>query len=62
MKQFGNIYSQYYDLLYSDKDYAGEVDYIIKLIKENSNEAKTLLDMGSGTGKQAAFQQRKDPF
>ena len=53
MKQFGNIYSQYYDLLYSDKDYAGEVDYIIKLIKENSNEAKTLLDMGSGTGKHA---------
>ena len=53
MKQFGNIYAQYYDLLYSDKDYAGEVDYIIKLIKENSNEAKTLLDMGSGTGKHA---------
>jgi len=53
MKQFGNIYSQYYDLLYSNKDYAGEVDYIIKLIKENSNEAKTLLDMGCGTGKHA---------
>ena len=53
MKQFGNIYSLYYDLLYSDKNYAGEVDYIIKLIKENSNEAKTLLDMGSGTGKHA---------
>tara|TARA_B110001454_G_scaffold74716_1_gene72283 strand:- start:507 stop:1265 length:759 start_codon:yes stop_codon:yes gene_type:complete len=53
VKQFGNIYSQYYDLLYRDKDYAGEVDYIIKLIKENSNEAKTLLDMGSGTGKHA---------
>jgi len=53
VKQFGNIYSQYYDLLYSDKNYSGEVDYIIKLIKENSNEAKTLLDMGSGTGKHA---------
>ena len=53
MNQFGNLYSQYYDLLYSDKDYAGEVDYIIKLIKENSNEAKTLLDMGCGTGKHA---------
>jgi SAM-dependent methyltransferase len=53
MKQFGNLYSQYYDLLYNDKDYADEVDYIIKLIKENSNEAKTLLDMGCGTGKHA---------
>ena len=53
MKQFGNLYSQYYDLLYRDKDYAGEVDYINKLIKENSNETKTLLDMGCGTGKHA---------
>ena len=53
MKQFGNLYSQYYDLLYRDKDYAGEVEYIIKLIKENSNETKTLLDMGCGTGKHA---------
>ena len=53
MKRFGNIYSQYYDLLYRDKNYSGEIYYIIKLIKENSNEAKTLLDMGSGTGKHA---------
>ena len=53
MSKFGGLYSQYYDLLYNDKDYADEVDYIIKLIKENSNEAKTLLDMGCGTGKHA---------
>ena len=53
MSQFGGLYSQYYDLLYSDKDYAGEVDYINKLIKENSNEAKSLLDLGCGTGKHA---------
>jgi SAM-dependent methyltransferase len=50
MSQFGNLYSQYYDLLYSDKDYEGEVDYVIKLIKENSNNVETLLDMGCGTG------------
>ena len=35
MSQFGNIYSQYYDLIYKDKNYSGEVDYVIKLIREN---------------------------
>jgi hypothetical protein len=28
MSQFGDLYSQYYDLLYRDKDYAGEVEYV----------------------------------
>ena len=53
MIQFGSLYSQYYDLLYSDKDYEGEVDYVNTLLKENSNNAKTLLDMGCGTGAHA---------
>lgn len=53
MNQFGDLYSQYYDLLYSDKDYIGEVEYIDGLIKANSINAKTLLDMGCGTGKHA---------
>ena len=53
MTQFGDLYSQYYDLLYSDKDYKNEVDYIDSLIQENSNNSKTILDMGCGTGKHA---------
>ncbi len=53
MNQFGNLYSQYYDLLYSDKDYIGEVDYIDNLIKLHNKNVKTLLDMGCGTGKHA---------
>ena len=53
MNQFGDLYSQYYDLLYSDKDYIGEVEYVDSLIKANSNKVKTLLDMGCGTGKHA---------
>ena len=40
-------------LLYSDKNYEGEVEYVNKLIKENTGSAKTLLDMGCGTGKHA---------
>jgi len=53
MNQFGDLYSQYYDLLYSDKDYIGEVEYVDSLIKANSNKVETLLDMGCGTGKHA---------
>ena len=51
MSQFGGLYSQYYDLLYSDKDYIGEVEYIDSLIKQSSVDANTILDMGCGTGK-----------
>lgn len=50
MKNFGNLYSQYYDLLYSDKDYELEVDFVNTLISESSINAKTLLDIGCGTG------------
>lgn len=53
MNQFGDLYSQYYDLLYSDKDYISEVNYVDKLIKSHSQNVKTLLDMGCGTGKHA---------
>lgn len=53
MNQFGDLYSQYYDLLYSDKDYDKEVQYLDSLIKSNSKNHKNLLDMGCGTGKHA---------
>lgn len=53
MNQFGDLYSQYYDLLYSDKDYKSEVEYIDDLIKKSSDNANTILDMGCGTGRHA---------
>ena len=46
-----NAYSKYYDLLYKDKDYQKEVDYIINLIKQEAPHAKFILDLGCGTGK-----------
>ena len=55
MNQFGNLYSQYYDLLYSDKDYHGEAEYIDSLIKNSSKNTKAILDMGCGTGKHASL-------
>lgn len=53
MSQFGHLYSQYYDLLYQDKDYIGEVEYIHGLIKTYKANTSMLLDMGCGTGKHA---------
>lgn len=47
------LYSQYYDLLYQDKDYAQEVNYIVDLMNNYLPESKTVLELGAGTGKHA---------
>ena len=53
-----DLYSQYYDLLYRDKDYRGEADYVTSLARKFHPSAKSLLDLGCGTGKHASlFQQ-----
>lgn len=49
MKQF-NEYSKYYNLLYKDKEYVSEANYINTIIQKYNNNAKTLLDIGCGTG------------
>lgn len=43
-------YSRYYDLLYKDKDYAGEVAHLLGVLKKNNVPAGDLLEFGSGTG------------
>ena len=44
-------YSPYYDLLYADKNYNAEVDYLRTLIQEHSSRhVHTLLELGCGTG------------
>jgi SAM-dependent methyltransferase len=49
MTVFGN-YAQYYDLLYRDKDYAGEAQFIHRLIQTHSPNAQSVLELGCGTG------------
>ena len=49
MSVFGN-YARYYDLLYRDKDYVGEVNFIANLIETHAPNAETLVDFGCGTG------------
>ena len=51
MKEQFNLYAQYYDLLYKDKDYKKEAEYVHKMIQKYKPEAKTLLSLGCGTGK-----------
>jgi SAM-dependent methyltransferase len=53
------LYSEYYDLLYKDKDYEGEVEYIDKLIKKYQPEAKNIIDFGCGTGNHDKFLSEK---
>ena len=49
---FGD-YARYYNLLYRDKDYAGEVDFIVEALARAGNRPKSLLDLGCGTGRHA---------
>jgi len=52
MKVFG-AYARYYDLLYQDKDYEGEVRYVSSLIHKFAPSASSLFDIGCGTGRHA---------
>ena len=52
MSVFG-AYSQYYDLLYKDKDYEGEAAYVRSLIERHHPSARSVLDLGCGTGRHA---------
>ena len=44
-------YSEYYDLLYRDKDYEAEADYVARTLRSVSSQARQLLEFGSGTGR-----------
>lgn len=49
MDQFG-LYSQYYDLLYQDKNYAGEANYVAQLVRQFAPDTQSILEFGCGTG------------
>ncbi len=48
-------YSQYYDLLYEDKNYKEESKYVIDIIEKLNSKAKSILELGSGSGSHAFF-------
>ncbi|MGG9972100.1 class I SAM-dependent DNA methyltransferase [Ferruginibacter sp. SUN002] len=55
MKKNFEKYSKYYDLLYKDKNYQNESDYVAGLIKKHNAQAKKILELGCGTGNHAAI-------
>ena len=48
-------YAEYYDLLYRDKDYQKEAQFIQKLTETHAPFAQTILELGSGTGRHAEY-------
>lgn len=54
MTRVFDAYARYYDLLYRDKDYAGEAQYVASLIEKHNPAAKRILELGCGTGGHAA--------
>jgi len=43
-------YAEYYDLIYKDKDYKKEVDFIEEIFEESKPKPKKILEVGCGTG------------
>ena len=52
MSAFGQS-ARHYDSLYADKDYSAEANYIHGLIQAHAPGARSLLDLGCGTGRHA---------
>lgn len=58
MTVFGD-YARYYDVLYQDKDYAGEADFVLSCLERRQGTPCTLLDLGCGTGRHALEMARR---
>jgi len=50
MTRVFDTYARYYDLLYRDKDYAGEAEYVAAHIRKQAAKGKRILELGCGTG------------
>ena len=53
MSQVFDAYARYYDLLYRDKDYAAEAEYVASQIRAHAPRATRILELGCGTGAHA---------
>ena len=49
MKIFADA-ARYYDILYRDKDYAAEAEFIHALIGKYAPNSQQILELGAGTG------------
>ena len=56
------LYAAYYNLLYADKDYAAEANYVSELLLTYGKNVKTILEFGSGTGRHGKLLQEMGYF
>lgn len=54
-----NHYARYFDLLYRDRNYAAEANYIDQLIQSYKPSSQSILELGCGTGLHAALWAKK---
>jgi SAM-dependent methyltransferase len=54
MKNF-ELYSKYYDLLYKDKNYEVESNYVYESLKDNTKKLTSILELGCGSGNHANY-------
>lgn len=52
MDVFGK-YARYYDLLYREKNYSSEAEYVHRLVQRHAPGAKSVVELGCGTGAHA---------
>jgi SAM-dependent methyltransferase len=51
-------YGNYYDLLYADKDYGAESQYVVSKLRELQPGIRSVLEFGSGTGRHGRLMAR----
>ena len=54
-----DLYTSYYDLLYADKKYSKEADFISELLAQYGPNGKQILELGCGTGIHAGYLAQK---
>jgi SAM-dependent methyltransferase len=48
-------YAKYYDLLYRDKDYSAEAQYVVSKLRSSGSDVESILELGCGTGAHACL-------
>jgi SAM-dependent methyltransferase len=55
MSDVFDAYAHYYDLLYQDKDYASEAEFIAAQLRKHRPSGRRILELGCGTGIHAEY-------